>query len=96
MFFWPDELYEMHRRYVEDDHLKRLKTFEANPEALAAVTRLKGELADLFRAEGAVHFQIAKAYHYADGLKAPSIELVRAIKDIVDPDHRMNPGSLGL
>lgn len=96
VFFWPDELYAMHRHYVESDHLKRLKQHEANPEARALVTKLKGDLADLFREAGAVHLQVAKAYHYHDGLKEESLALVRAMKKQLDPEGRMNPGALGL
>ena len=96
VFFWPDALYDMHRRYVEDDHLKRLKQHEANPEAMALVTKLKGALGDLFRELGAVHLQVAKAYHYHDGLKDEPLALVKAMKAQLDPQGRMNPGSLGL
>ena len=96
VFFWPDQLEELHRRYVEDDHLKRLPRYEENLPARDLVTSLKKGLADLFRDEGAVHLQVAKAYHYHDGLKAEPLALIRAVKDVVDPHRRMNPGSLGL
>lgn len=96
VFFWPDELFEMHRHFVEDAHLDRLKKYAPNPEARALVGTLKTELADLFREVGAVHLQVAKAYHYADGLKAEPLALVRALKAVVDPERRMNPGALGL
>jgi FAD/FMN-containing dehydrogenase len=96
VFFWPDALHEMHRRYVEADHLKRLKTHPENLPARALVTELKEKLADLFRDAGAVHLQVAKAYHYHDGLKEEPLALVRALKAHLDPRNRMNPGSLGL
>lgn len=95
VFFWPDELFEMHRRYVEADHLARLPQRGANEPARALVTQLKRDLADLFRDEGAVHLQVAKAYHYHDGLREAPLALARAIKDVVDPKGRMNPGALG-
>ncbi|MEM1412643.1 MAG: FAD-binding oxidoreductase [Pseudomonadota bacterium] len=96
VFFWPDELFEMHRRYVEPEHLKRLPKRGPNAEARALVTKLKHDLADLFRDEGAVHLQVAKAYHYEGGLKEEPLQLARAVKAIVDPKGRMNPGALGL
>lgn len=96
VFFWPDELFEMHRRYVETDHLERLPKRAANLPARQLVTTLKQGLADLFREEGAVHLQVAKAYHYHDGLKEAPLALAKAIKGIVDPAGRMNPGALGL
>lgn len=96
VFFWPDELFEMHKRYVEADHLKRLPQRGPNEPARALVTQLKKALADLFREEGAVHLQVAKAYHYSDGLKEAPLALAKAVKGIVDPQGRMNPGALGL
>ena len=96
VFFWPDELFDMHRRYVEADHLERLPKREPNLPARELVTTLKRGLANLFRAEGAVHLQVAKAYHYHDGLKEAPLALATAIKGIVDPARRMNPGALGL
>lgn len=96
VFFWPDALFEMHRRYVEKDHLQRLPVHPENGPARAQVSRLKQALADLFRDAGAVHLQVAKAYHYDDALEQPSLALVRAMKDHLDPNRRMNPGALGL
>ena len=96
VFFWPDAIEEMHRRSVEPEHLRRLRGFPANPEARAAVTAIKEELSDLFRELGAVHLQVAKAYRYREGLRPETLELVRQLKQVVDPHRRMNPGSLGL
>ena len=96
VFFWPDSLHEMHRRYVEKEHLARIEGYPENLPARALVTRLKAELGDLFRDEGAVHLQVAKAYHYSDGLRPEPLALVRALKATLDPDRRINPGSLGL
>ena len=45
---------------------------------------------------GAAHLQVGKAYRYKEGLKAPSWELVRQLKKILDPNNRINPGALGL
>lgn len=96
VFFWPDELFDMHCHYVEAEHLKRLQRHAPNPEARALVTQLKQALADLFREAGAVHLQVAKAYHYHDGLHDEPLALISAIKKVVDPQGRMNPGALGL
>lgn len=96
VFFWPDALEAVHRHYVEDEHLKRLPTRPENPRARALVNQLKSSLADLFRDAGAVHLQVAKAYHYHDALREEPLALVRALKAVVDPHGRMNPGALGL
>jgi FAD/FMN-containing dehydrogenase len=96
VFFWPDEWMEIHRRSVDADHLKRLKGFAANPEASAAVAKLRGELLQLLSDQGAVHLQIGKSYLYRESLQPESYALVTAIKQAVDPDNRINPGALGL
>lgn len=96
VFFWPDEMMEIHRRSVEADHLKRLKAFEQNLPAREAVVRLRADLGRLLQESGAVHLQVGKAYRYREGLKPESYALVSALKDVLDPAHRINPGCLGL
>lgn len=96
VFFWPEELMEVQRRGVEAAHLKRLKSFPANPQGTELVTRIRGEIAELFEAMGAVHLQIGKTYRYRQGLSATSFALVQSFKQAVDPHNRMNPECLGL
>ena len=96
VFFWPDEWLPVHLKYVEADHLKRLDTPQANPEATAAVAAIRTELLELFRERGSVHLQIGKSYLYRQGLKPESYALVQAVKQAVDPQNRINPGCLGL
>jgi FAD/FMN-containing dehydrogenase len=40
--------------------------------------------------------QIGKSYPYREGLRPESWRLVEALKKTVDPEGRVNPGSLGL
>ena len=87
---------EIHRRSVDADHLKRLKGVAANPEASAAVAKIRSELVELLSEMGAVHLQIGKSYLYREGLRPESFALVQAIKQAVDPNNRINPGALGL
>lgn len=96
VFFWPDELMEVHRRNVESDHLARIPGFEQNLEAREAVARVRRELVALLSELGAVHLQLAKAYRYREGMKPGSFALVEAVKRQVDPGNRINPGCLGL
>ncbi len=94
--FTPDALNELHEATVEDSVLKRMQRFDANPPAARATAKLREELIDLFCQLGGIHMQIGKAYPYREGLRPESWRLVSAVKDIVDPEHRVNPGSLGL
>jgi len=76
--------------------LKQLKGFSADPEARAAVTKIREDLATAYREFGAVHLQIGKSYQYRDGLKAESYAVVQSIKNFLDPKCLINPGVLGL
>ena len=96
VFFWPDAMTEIHRDTVEPAVLKKLPGFDENPAARQAVARIREELLQFFCDTGAAHLQVGKAYLYKQGLKAPSWELVRQLKRIVDPGNRINPGALGL
>ena len=96
VFFWPDELMEIHRRSVEPDHLRRLKRYEQNLPSRQAVAQLRKELLELLADAGAVHLQIGKSYLYRENLRPESFALVKALKRELDPGCRINPGCLGL
>jgi hypothetical protein len=96
VFFWPDELMEIHRRSVEAEFLRRLPRHSANPMARDVVTQLRAELVNLLSELGAVHLQIGKSYRYREGLEPGSFGLVQALKRTLDPGNRINPGNLGL
>ncbi len=96
VFFWPDAMEEIHRDTVESAVLKRLPGFDENLEARKAVGELRAKLLDFFCDIGAVHLQIARTYPYKDGINPSNWALVRQLKQLVDPDNRINPGSLGL
>ena len=96
VFFWPDAMTEIHRDTVEPGVLKKLPGFDENLEARRAVAQIREELLEFFCDMGAAHLQVGKAYHYKAGLKSPSWELVRQLKQVLDPDKRINPGALGL
>lgn len=96
VFYWPDARQAVHERVLDPDYLAKLPRFAPNPEAAAVVAQLRGELADLFMAQGAVSFQLGKFYRYQAGLEPSAAAFLRAVKQWVDPQGRMNPGALGL
>lgn len=96
VFFWPESLYSLHKDTVQEQFLSSLDEAADNPEAHAAVAAIKQEVMDYLSDSGAVHLQIGKSYHYADGIKPQSLDLIKQIKAAVDPNGRINPGSLGL
>jgi FAD/FMN-containing dehydrogenase len=60
------------------------------------VFEIRERLAGLFLERGAVHLQIGRTYPYRAGLAPAAWRLVEALKRAVDPEGRINPGSLGL
>ena len=96
VFFTPDALNELHEQTVEPAVLKKMRGFAANPAAAEATALLRGKVIDLFRDAGGIHMQIGKSYPYRQGLRESSFALVAALKKVVDPGCRVNPGALGL
>lgn len=96
VLYWPEARMLFHERVLPADYLAKLPTFPPNAEATAAVARIREALAENFTAQGAVSFQLGKFYPYQSGLEPGAARLLREIKALVDPDNRMNPGSLGL
>lgn len=93
---WPEELFEIHRKTVEPSLLKRVKKFDKNPEATAMVIKVRHKILDTFAKHNAVHFQIGRTYRYKETRDENTWALLEKIKTAVDPENRVNPGSLGL
>lgn len=96
VFLWPDELNEIHHATVEENVLRKMPGFAANQEVRAAVADIRKELIAVFQSAGGIHMQIGKSYPYRDGLRPESWHIIESLKRSLDPDGRMNPGSLGL
>ena len=96
VMYWPDARSAFHERVLDPAYLAKLDRYPANPDAAAAVLRLREDLAVAFMEQGAVSFQLGKFYRYQEGLEPSAQWLLRQLKQLVDPQGRMNPGSLGL
>jgi FAD/FMN-containing dehydrogenase len=94
VFFWPDSHTSYHKRVVEAGYQAQIGEPADNPEARAAVKKMKREIADLLRNHGASHFQLGKFYTYREGRDPASLALFDAIKAKLDPNNLMNPGVL--
>ncbi|HEY9090140.1 FAD-binding oxidoreductase [Parasphingorhabdus sp.] len=94
--YWPDEQTAYHTANVPEEYLGQLPKFAKNLEAREYVEQLKSGLITLYDDFGAIHFQLGRAYPYADRLEQPARDLVGSIKTALDPDMRVGPGLLGL
>lgn len=95
-FFWPDSHYSLHTRMIEKSHYAKLKQFPENLKARNALLEIRQGLARLFMEHGCVHLQIGKMYPFLEGREPETRKLLQQVKDLVDPQHMVNPGSLGL
>ena len=96
MFYWLDELDPIHFAHLSERNRVRFGGRPANPAARALVSRLRQELCDIMDTHQAVHAQLGRFYRYTDLMTAGSSDLVRRIKQVLDPRGRINPGVLGL
>jgi len=95
MFYWVDEVSEFHMRYLDRKRYAKFDSIPANPEARAMVMEVRSELRDLFHSMGAVSAQIGKFYDLPGALEPETYAVLTSIKDLLDPDRRLNPGNLG-
>jgi FAD/FMN-containing dehydrogenase len=96
VFYWADVTNITQERLMPEGYAASLPKFDDNPEGRALVDRMKRGIADLFQRHGAAHLQIGKFYPYMRGRDPATADLIRQLKQVVDPQHRLNPGSLGL
>ncbi len=93
-FYWRDSLSELHLANLSPDEAKRFARFEPDPEARAAVIRIRNELRDFFQSLGSVHVQIGDFYRFRDVLAPGSRDLLQRVKSALDPENRLNAGKL--
>ncbi|PPR77895.1 MAG: putative FAD-linked oxidoreductase [Alphaproteobacteria bacterium MarineAlpha2_Bin1] len=95
-FFWEDSHYEIHKRYIEDDHYKKLKIFPENLDARNAMVKIREDMSEIFMNNGGTHLQIGKMYRYKENREEVAWNLLLSIKKALDPNNLVNPGSLGI
>ncbi len=94
--YWVDEVSELHLRHLGADEAVKFRTLPPNPTARAYAQQIRRELRDFFFDLGALHVQVAKFYRFEESLDPQSWRLLNEMKDVLDPDRRLNPGNLGL
>ena len=96
LFYWPDSRLPAHDHLMQPEHRSSLPHREANPPATIAMHALYAGLLELFEKMGCAHVQIGKSYRYRESREPATYELLRQLKEAVDPRGLVNPGSLGL
>jgi len=92
--FWPDGLHLFHRHHVTKGQLERHGDHPDRPKTRAFAHALRKELGDVLHEAGAEHLQIGRHYHYEKAMDPVQRDLMRAIKQHLDPDGLMAPGNL--
>lgn len=96
LFYWDDPQHFHHNRIEQTSDLEALETFDEVPAATQYAHALREKLKLVMKANGAVHVQIGKAYDYLPTREPRVAALLKDIKASLDPENRVNPGSLGL
>lgn len=96
LIFWTDHHYKWHDRSTERSHLAELAKFDGPTPAALAVARIRADLVEMLTRFGCAHVQIGRSYRWAESREPRTLALLKAVKQLVDPKHLMNPGSLGL
>jgi FAD/FMN-containing dehydrogenase len=96
VFYWPGPRTAWAEGILTESELSKYRDFPDDPDVNRTVTEARDALNELFDELGAAHLQIGKKYNYRKQLQRPAAALLDAIKAAVDPQHLVNPKSLGL
>ena len=96
VFYWNDAQFHHHNRVTEASDVAAIDALGATPAATELAMRVRTQLVDVFTRHGSAHVQIGKSYPWLDTRSDAMRTLATAIKTDLDPQRRVNPGSLGL
>ncbi len=95
LLYWEDKQHYQHNRVIETSDMQALATYSAPPEATTVAHVLRKGLSELFAQHGCAHVQIGKSYPWLATREPATRTLITGIKRMLDPNNRVNPGSLG-
>ncbi|MCG8440831.1 MAG: FAD-binding oxidoreductase, partial [Caulobacterales bacterium] len=96
IWYWEDVLEAYHERMSPPPVLAAMPRHPANRAGRALVEEMRRDVIDLLYRFGAGHLQIGRAYPFMRERDGGAARLLGAVKRACDPEHRMNPGALGL
>jgi len=95
--YWRDELGEFRLSLIEEEFQEKWKILTAEPEKRKVALEFRDKIRDLYDQHGCCHLQIGKYYPYQELIgNEPLNALLNGVKDLLDPERKMNPGSFGL
>ncbi|MSQ67729.1 MAG: FAD-binding oxidoreductase [Gammaproteobacteria bacterium] len=95
--YWHDELGDFRLSLIEPEFQAKWKDIPADTAKRAIALRLRQGLRDLYDQHGCCHLQLGKYYPFQEMIaNEPLKDLLQGVKAVLDPEHRMNPGALGL
>jgi hypothetical protein len=96
-FYWHDQLGDFRLSLIEPEFAEKWRDIPADEAKRKVALGLRDELRDLFDSLGGLHLQIGKYYPYTEIMEnEPLQRVVRGVKQVLDPEGLINPGSLGL
>ncbi len=97
ILFWPDKLSTYRSTWASPEQREEFADAPDNTEARRVALDLRRRMIAMFRTNGALHLQLGKVYPYREALDGTvAWDVISQIKDLFDPDHLVNPGTLGL
>lgn len=95
--YWHDELGDFRLSLIEEEFAEKWKSIPVDEEKRAVALKLRDGLRDLYDENGCCHLQLGKYYPYQEMMSnEPLKKLLAGVKETLDPDGHVNPGSLGL
>lgn len=96
VIYWQDEWLPLLDSMVPAEFRTGLAPSPANPAGRAYVEALRLEIIALMQRHAGAHLQIGRAYPYLENRSVAFTTVLRDLKAMLDPDHIINPGALGL
>jgi hypothetical protein len=96
MLYWPGKRELYHDRMVSPKRLAKLESYQDQPPVVAMIESIRHDLVEMWTRLGCAHLQIGKTYSFLESRREEPKDLLIALKRLVDPQSRVNPGSLGL
>lgn len=96
LVYWKDPQHALHDRKSERSQLDELARYDGLLPAAQAAAGIRKELTALFTRLGCAHVQIGKSYRWQETREPETLRVIQAIKQVLDPQGLVNPGSLGL